>query len=183
VFNQNKTQMEKNRNKPNGLDSKSWEYLPLLILPAIIGCVGSFIWYLIGDKICVTKKDEAIIEHLLMLVGGTHGIIAGFQITFASQRKQKMKQARKDKNKEMFEEYACAGIPEEVKHILAITSVLIFIIFLFYPFDSNYAGIVSVWIAMFLLYMLWAYANEMSDPYRGVSKITPEEFEKIFNEQ
>jgi hypothetical protein len=180
---ENNTQVPAVADTKKNLDSKSYKYLLLLIWPAIIGSVGAFIWYLIGNKICVTKKDEGIFENILVIVGGTHGFIAGLQIAYASRRKQKMKQAIKLKNKQMFDEFACDGILEEVRHILAVTSVLIFGIFLFYPFDSIYTGLVSVWIVMFLLYMLWAYANEMSDPYKGVSKITPEEVEEIFGKE
>lgn len=162
------------------LEEKISEYLVLLIRPTVIGVIGVLIWVFLHKKISVSFEDQGIFESLLTVIGSVHGLLAALQINTASNRNQRMEQAIYLKDKRMFDENSCIRIKKGVKFLLGVFSLIFFIIFLVYPFRNTYTGVITVWTVMFVLYLLWEVANELSNPFKGVSKITPEQYEEIF---
>ncbi len=156
------------------------QYMILLLRPMLIGGVGALIWLLFHKRIAVTKEDEGIFESVFIVIGSIHGLLAALQVNTASNRNQRMEQAIHLKDKRMFDEHSCIRVKKGVKFLLGVFSLVFFFMFLLYPFKDSYSGTIAVWVVMFTLYLLWEIATELSDPFKGVSKITDEEYEEIF---
>ena len=175
--------MEKSLEVKTKLSEKISNFFLLSIRPIVIAITGSFLWYLLHKSMRFGYEDREVFQPLLGFIFGLHCFIAGLQINSASDRSQKMKQAKSLRDKRRFEEYACIRVSDEVQGILFILSVSIFFAWLFYPFYSTYAGLITVWITLFIMCYLWESAVEMSNPFKGISKITPEEFKEIFEKE
>jgi hypothetical protein len=84
------------------------------------------------------------------------------------------------KDKNLFDRNNFKKLSPVIKFLLLIFSLLFFGLFLLYPFSSTYSGVVIIWATIFVLYLLWAVAAELADPFHGVWKITHETAEKVF---
>lgn len=162
---------------------KAYQYTILLIRPIILGIIGAVIWYFLRQRISVVYEDQGVFEPLLGLIVVAHGFLATMQIQKVDIQHQKIKEAIRRKDKELFEENACIRISPVIKFLLAIFSIVFFVIFLIYPFHSIYTGVMVVWITMFALYLLWEVAAELDDPFHGIWKIDYEKIKEIFNEK
>jgi hypothetical protein len=178
----NKTKKMKAKNESPMPDLPMWKYWPLLVRPFFVGLFASFVWYVLHEKINVDRTDMGIFELLLEYVGVVYAIIVGYLIGQIIKQYRQIKRAFRKKNREIFEDYAYdTELPNAVRGMLLIFSFIVFLIFLLFPLVTDYAGIISVWIVMFLLYLIWEVANELTDPFKGISKITTEQVEQFFN--
>lgn len=117
---------------------------------------------------------------MLVLIGFAHGLLASRQIMAAADRQQAIELSIKTGNKKLFDDNVQTSINPVIKMLLAVFSIIFFVIFLLYPFNSVYAGVVTVWIVMFVLYLLWAVAMELADPYNGIWRVSRTYIAKIF---
>ena len=140
------------------------KYLKLLIRPLVIGFISSFIWFFIHKKIEFQKMDEGIFELLFGVIGIAHGMIASFQIEKVANQQNALNQALETKNENLFVETQCLKINPIIKFLLLVFSLIFFIIFLLFPFTSEYSGFLVVFITIFILYLLWEVAVELDDP-------------------
>ncbi|MBP9851326.1 MAG: hypothetical protein KBC71_01295 [Candidatus Pacebacteria bacterium] len=157
-----------------------WQYATLLIRPTILGFFGSAIWFFLRENIAIESHDIGIFEPLLGVIGVVHGLIASTQIQAANEKYQKIKTAIFLKDEKMFNENICVRIHPAVKMLLGVFSLIFFSVFLFFPFITTYAGIITVWTTMFVLYLLWEVASELDDPYNGIDKISKKDTEDAF---
>ena len=156
------------------------KYFKLSIRPAIFACFSVLVWLKTHKVSLYFKDDEKYFEYAFGFFAGIHALIAGLQISFASQRKQKMEQAKTLGNEKMFNEYSCIRISSEIVVILVATSLSIYALLILYPFQTINAGVTFTFMTMFILCLMWECAVEMSNPFKGVSKISKEEYKKIF---
>jgi hypothetical protein len=159
---------------------RSLKYYKLFIRPAIFACFSVFVWLKTHKVSFYFKDDERYFEYTYAFFAGIHALIAGLQISFASQRKQKMQQAVTLRNEQMFKEYSCIRISSEIVVILVATSLSLYILLILYPFATINSGVTFTFMTMFVLCLMWECAVEMTDPFKGISKITRKEYQRIF---
>ncbi len=158
-----------------------WEYRSLLYTPFWFGCIGAIAWYFLNGKISFVSESQGVFEPILNIIGIAHGVIASMQIHKVYEQNQKIQLAIILKDKKLFDENAHLRISPVIKLLLAVFSFVFFGVFLLYPFPDTYTGLVIVWATIFILYLLWAVASELDDPYHGVWNITHEMVEKVFS--
>lgn len=161
-----------------------WQYAKLIVRPTLIGSLAAFcwyVWYVSPYYIGFPLEDKEVFQSILGLIGVVHGFIASMQIQKVSDQHQKIQRALALKDRKLFEENACIRINPAIKFLLAVFSIIFFIIFLFFPFASIFSGMVTLGTTMFILYLLWEVASELDDPFHGIWSITQKQVNEIFD--
>lgn len=161
-----------------------WRYLLLLPIPFAMATFITAFWLEHRISLYVDQKDEGVIRLLIMLLLAIHGSIAKTVIDRISIHKTNALTAlylpQPDEN--MFLQSVFQCIPRKTKILLSITSIMIFVSYLIYPIESEFVGLIVVWLTMFLLAILWQYANTFDDMFGGLDPIKKEEVVNAFGE-
>lgn len=158
------------------------EYLKLLIMPTVVGLLGSLLWLGIHKSIEFSRNDVGIFEIFLGVVCIAHGMISSLQIQKVANKQDYIYQALETKNRKLFIETQCLKINPVIKFLLLIFSAIFFIMFLLFPFQENYAGFIVVFLSIFILYLLWEVAVELDGLYHGIWKISKKRIIEVFGE-
>lgn len=159
-----------------------WRYTWLLVRPTIIAIVSGIIWSFFYGKYSIAQEDKSAFEILIAIIATAHALLASLQISKVNDQQEKIKIAIVLKDSRLFKENTCARINPVIKLLLFVFSILFFVIYIFFPFTSIYAGKIVVSITMFVLFLLWEIAAELDDPYHGIWKIDRKAMEKHFGE-
>jgi hypothetical protein len=159
-----------------------WRYAWLLVRPIIIAVIAASIWALLFGKYSVSQDDKSAFEILIAIIATAHALLASLQISKVNDQQEKIKIAILLKDVRLFKENTCTRMNPVIKLLLFVFSIMFFVIYIFFPFTTIYAGIIVVSITMFVLFLLWEVAAELDDVYHGIWKVNRKNMVELFGE-
>ena len=158
-------------------------HLPMILKPFIFSLIMVLIWKVLRDYgIHLNKESEvSITAAVIPVIGIIYGVKAGLVLNNVWEEYKKMSTAVIKKDIDTFLLYRDEQIPIVIHLLLGVLAFFILVLIMLLNYDDIWTGIVSVFSASFVLFIMSVVAIELDHPTRSIwfKERIPEEWLEI----
>lgn len=145
-----------------------------LIMPILLSIVGAGLWavlYLSGWNSFV-EGDQEVMTNTITFVGIAHSLFASFILKALYPQWKGIREAVKAKDRDKFKLHTEKELPESVKGLMMLLSLILVAAFYFLGFENFITGIFTQFVVVLLVTTYWVVIADLDGPFKGFWNVT-----------
>lgn len=148
--------------------------MELIKRPLAVSLTGTIIWIFArnsGFLTALSANDEMALTALITTLGLIYWLVAASALATTWAEWSQTEDAALKGDAKRFWQLADRRIPKPLKSVLFITSLLLWLSFIFMPFNALPAGIFAIFAVALVLAMVWEVIIDLENPLDGMWKV------------